>query len=375
MFVDQIKIHAKAGDGGDGSISFRREKFVPRGGPDGGDGGRGGDVVLRVDSNSDNLVGFYYEPIVKAQTGEDGHGKNCYGLSAKNKVLLVPPGTLVYRKIGGAGTSQESLMPGVTVIDFEPAAEPAVREKKSLFEREHDSLELIADLTTPGEEFVLCKGGRGGKGNMHFKSSTNRTPRQFTPGGTGEEGDFFLELRMIAEVGLVGYPNAGKSTLISKVSAAHPKVAPYPFTTLHPIIGVMEFPAPDYGRITVADIPGLIEGAHLGVGLGHEFLRHVVRCKLLVFVIDMAGSEGREPISDLATLREELKKYDAALAKRKWLVVANKMDLPAAEKNLKQFKARFKGRKVIPISADTGEGLEKLRAELKSIVREKTAAE
>jgi GTP-binding protein len=374
MFVDQIKIHAKAGDGGDGSISFRREKFVPRGGPDGGDGGRGGDIILRVDSNSDNLVGFYYEPIIKAQAGEHGHGKNCYGLSAKNKVLSVPPGTLVYRKKGETGsTHASSLPPGVSVIDME--LEPVVtKAKKSLFEREHDSLELIADLTTPGQEFVLCKGGRGGKGNMHFKSSTNRTPRQFTPGGDGEEGDFFLELRMIAEVGLVGYPNAGKSTLIGKISAAHPKVAPYPFTTLHPIIGVMEFPEPDYGRVTIADIPGLIEGAHLGVGLGHEFLRHIVRCKLLAFVIDMAGSEGRSPIDDLATLREELKKYDAKLAKREWLVVANKMDLPGAKKNLTQFKARYKRRKVIPVSADSGEGLEKLKVELRKIVLEKTEA-
>lgn len=371
MFVDQIKIHAKAGDGGDGSVSFRREKFVPKGGPDGGDGGRGGDIILRVDPNADNLVAFYFEPIIKSQSGERGGSRQCYGKSAENKILPVPPGTLVYRKKGGSRSTAESLLPGVTVIDMEsqPVAVPA---KKSLFEREHDSLELIADLTQPGAEFVLCKGGRGGKGNMHFKSSVNRTPRQFTPGGDGEEDKFFLELRMIAEVGLVGYPNAGKSTLIGRISAAHPKVAPYPFTTLHPVIGVMEFP--DYGRITVADIPGLIEGAHLGVGLGHEFLRHIVRCKLLAFVIDMAGSEGRSPIDDLATLREELKKYDAKLAKRPWLVVANKMDLPGAEKNLRHFKLRFKRRKVIPVSAASGEGLEKLTAELRSIVLAKAEA-
>ena len=329
MFVDHIKIHAKAGDGGDGAVSFRREKFVPKGGPDGGDGGRGGDVILRVDPNVDNLTDFFYQSIIKAKNGERGMRKNMYGRAAKPRVVHVPPGTLV-RRIAG------------------------------------DEMELIADLTRDSEEFVLCKGGDGGKGNVHFKRSDNRAPREFTEGTPGEEGDFYLELRKIADAGLVGYPNAGKSTLLGKISAARPKVAPYPFTTLHPIIGVVDFPG--YQRGTVADIPGLIEGAHRNVGLGHDFLRHIVRCKLLLFVIDIAGSEGRSPIDDVKQLREELKLYDPLLAKRPWLVVANKMDLPEAATNLKAFKKRFSKVEVLPISAESGEGSDRLKSRLQELI-------
>jgi GTP-binding protein len=237
--------------------------------------------------------------------------------------------------------------------------------KKGIDIRSPD-LELIADLTQPGQEFVLCKGGEGGKGNVHFKSSTNRIPRESTPGESGEEGDFVFELRTIADAGLVGYPNAGKSTLLGRISSAHPKVAAYPFTTLHPIIGVVEFPG--YDRATVADIPGLIEGAHLNVGLGHEFLRHIVRCKLLLFVLDMAGSEGRNPVEDLGTLREELKLHDPTLARRPWVVIANKMDLPEAEANLKAFRRRFRKREVIPISASENQGIEALKERLHELI-------
>ncbi len=373
MFVDHIKIQAKAGDGGSGCVSFRREKFVPKGGPDGGDGGRGGDIILRPDPNVDTLAGFFYEPIVKAKKGDNGTGKNCYGKAAKPMVVSVPVGTLVYRMPRAVTHASGPTPRSVTFMDF--TKEPEPEEKPVRVEPVPAELELVADLTVPGRDFVLCKGGDGGKGNTHFKSSRNRVPIQYTPGGEGEEGEFYLELRSIADAGLVGYPNAGKSTLLGKISAAHPKVAPYPFTTLHPVVGVVDFSG--YARATVADIPGLIEGAHLDVGLGHDFLRHIVRCKLLIFVIDMAGSEGRSPIDDLGKLREELKMYDPQLADREWIVVANKMDLPNAEENLRAFKRRFRKREVIPISADQSDGLEELKTRLRELIitpdREPTA--
>ncbi len=222
--------------------------------------------------------------------------------------------------------------------------------------------EVVADLTHDGQDFVLCRGGAGGKGNVHFKSSRNRAPRQYTEGEEGEQGHFLLELRTIADVGLVGYPNAGKSTLLRKISAARPKVAAYPFTTLHPIVGVIEFPG--YRRGTVADIPGLIEGAHRGLGLGHEFLRHITRCGLLVFVVDIAGSEGRNPVEDLQNLRRELDLYDRTLSSRPWLVVANKMDLPGATENLKALQARFPKVQILPTAAATGKGIAALKHEL-----------
>jgi len=229
-------------------------------------------------------------------------------------------------------------------------------------------LELVADLVGEGQELILCKGGKGGLGNVHFKSSRNRVPTQFTEGEPGEEGTFYLELRKIADAGLVGYPNAGKSTLLGRISAAHPKVAPYPFTTLTPHIGVVELP--EYARITVADIPGLIEGAHRNVGLGHDFLRHIVRCKLLVFVIDMAGSEGREPLDDLGKLRKELDLYDPQLSERPWIVVANKMDLPGAEENLKHFRGRLRKVEVLSAAAERGEGVEEVKRVLAKRIAE-----
>jgi GTP-binding protein len=222
--------------------------------------------------------------------------------------------------------------------------------------------QLVADLTEKDQEFILCRGGAGGKGNTHFKSSRNRVPRQFTEGVSGEEGFFLLELRTIADAGLVGYPNAGKSTLLSKISAAHPKIAPYPFTTLHPMIGVVEFPG--YARATVADIPGLIEGAHRNVGLGHDFLRHIVRCKLLILVLDAAGSEGRSPLADLGSLRRELDLYDPKLSERPWMIVANKMDLPGAEDNLQLLQSRFADKTIVPVVAERGDGI----AELKDVL-------
>jgi GTP-binding protein len=218
---------------------------------------------------------------------------------------------------------------------------------------------LLADLTRDDQEFLLCTGGTGGKGNVHFKSSRNRAPREYTEGGDGENGNFLLELRSIADAALVGYPNAGKSTLIQQISAARSKIAPYPFTTLHPVIGIVELS--DYRRATVADIPGLIEGAHRNLGLGHDFLRHITRCRLFLFVLDMAGSEGRSPIADLESLRREIALYHPRLSERPWFVVANKMDLPQAKENLRDFQKRFPQRTIVPISAREGRGISELK--------------
>jgi GTP-binding protein len=243
----------------------------------------------------------------------------------------------------------------------ERANQSAIRAPQSAIERSAIG-DPIVDLTRDGQEYVLAKGGKGGKGNVHFKSSRNRAPRQYTEGEEGEQGHFLFELRTIADAGLVGYPNAGKSTLLRTISAARPKVAPYPFTTLHPIVGIVEFSG--YRRATVADIPGLIEGAHRNVGLGHDFLRHITRCRVLVFVLDVAGSEGRSPIEDLQQLRKEIDLYDPVLSKRDWFVVANKMDLPDAEANLKQLRKRFPKVDVVPVSAVKGEGIEPLKEKL-----------
>jgi GTPase len=349
MFVDRIKVHAKAGDGGSGCVSFRREKFVPKGGPDGGDGGKGGDIVLETDIHTDNLVDFYYRPLLRAKSGQGGMGKDMHGKAGADSILKVPIGTVVYRHSPSVNTEAESQDEKVEVHD-RPARSPA-------------DADFIIDLAESNQRFVLCRGGDGGKGNTHFKSSRNRVPRQFTEGEPGEEGDFLLELRTIADAGLVGYPNAGKSTLLSKISAARPKVASYPFTTLKPMVGVVEFE--NYQRMTLADIPGLIEGAHRNVGLGHDFLRHIVRCKLLLFVVDIAGSEGRSPVEDIQTLRRELDLYDPLLSQRPWMIVANKMDLPGAEDNLRALRLRFADRVIVPISAEQNQGVSEFKDALR----------
>ena len=360
MFVDRIKVFAQAGNGGSGSVSFRREKFVPRGGPDGGDGGRGGDVILRADVHTDNLTSLYYEPIIKAKSGTHGMGKKMHGKGAPNKVINVPIGTIVYRtEAPGAKTNPDETEGDVAVP---PEVAEEGKNVSSAMQIAPSPEDQIADLAAEGQEFVLCAGGKGGKGNVHFKSSKNRAPIQFTEGTEGEQGYFLLELRTIADAALVGYPNAGKSTLISKLSAAHPKVAPYPFTTLRPSVGVVDLD--EYRRATVADIPGLIEGAHRNVGLGHDFLRHITRCKFLLFVVDTAGSEGRHPVEDLQSLRREIDLYDARLSKRPWGIVANKMDLPASAENLPILRERFAPVPVIPISANEGEGITDLKSQL-----------
>jgi GTPase len=348
MFVDRVKVFVQAGKGGRGCVSFRREKFVPKGGPDGGDGGRGGDVILLADRHVDNLTNLFYEPIIRAKNGVHGKGKKMTGSAGADKVVKVPVGTVVYAAEGAERST------------FNAQRWTSSAEQLAIGNRQ---LAIpIVDLIRDGQEFVLCRGGAGGKGNVHFKSSRNRAPRQYTEGEEGEEGYFLLELRTIADAGLVGYPNAGKSTLLRKVSAARPKVAAYPFTTLHPIVGVIEFPG--YRRATIADIPGLIEGAHRGLGLGYEFLRHITRCRILVFVIDVAGSEGRNPVEDLRNLRREIDLYDPALSSRPWLVVANKMDLPYAKKNLEAVQERFPKTKIIPTSAEKGEGMDALKEAL-----------
>ncbi len=371
MFVDNIRIHARAGNGGDGAVSFRREKFIPRGGPDGGDGGRGGSIILRVDHHTDNLRTFFYNPNVKANHGQRGGGRLKAGRSGEDVVMKVPPGTLIYRdKTADEPTEEEMLaepMAGGGMVEDEDEVETDEQSgsvRRSLKRRidEGVELELVADLTELGEEFVLCRGGKGGRGNDTFKTSTHRTPYEFTPGEMGEFGEYYLELRQIADAGFVGFPNAGKSSLLSVLSAAKPKVAAYPFTTLHPMVGVIEFPA--YKRVILADIPGLIEGAHENVGLGHEFLRHILRCRVLLFVVDTAGSEARNPCEDLATLRKEISLYDPQLAKRPWMILANKTDLPEAEENLRLLKVQYPKVKILPVSAHDGNGLDGLKAEL-----------
>jgi GTPase len=344
MFVDNIRVHCKAGDGGNGVVHFRREKFAPKGGPDGGDGGDGGSVILEVSPHTDNLKEFYYDPKLVARGGGHGGAARRHGKNGKTRIAKVPPGTVVYR------SSAKTIAEAVEM------------------ERSEEGIDLVpvADLIEYGEQFVVCKGGRGGKGNWHYKNSVNRAPEEHTLGVEGEEGVFYFELRRIADAGMVGFPNAGKSTLVSQLSAATPKIAPYPFTTLQPMVGVVEFE--NYKRCTVADIPGLIEGAHENRGLGHEFLRHITRCQVLIFVIDMAGVDMRDPIEDLQTLRKEIRLYDRELAKFDWVVVANKMDLPQAEENYKNFCLRFPNLRIFPMSAEIGEGLKDFRAYLEETV-------
>jgi GTP-binding protein len=279
-------------------------------------------------------------------------GKKMHGRAAPAKVVKVPIGTIVW-------PAQRAKRVILSEVEGSRETQPTVTPRDSSTPLGMTNEEPIVDLVRDAQEFVLCRGGKGGKGNVHFKSSRNRAPRQYTEGEEGEQGHFLLELRTISDAGLVGYPNAGKSTLLRRVSAARPKVASYPFTTLHPVIGVVELGG--YRRATIADIPGLIEGAHRGVGLGHEFLRHIMRCPILLFVVDMAGSEGRDAMDDLRHLRREIDLYDSRLSQRPWLVVANKMDLPNSGENLAALRRQFPKIDVVPISAKQGEGMENLK--------------
>ena len=322
---DRARIYVKAGDGGNGSISFRREKFVPRGGPDGGDGGKGGDVILRVNPSDNTLLRFHYQYRYVAQNGGSGQKAKRHGKSAPNLVLDVPAGTVV---------------------------------------RDDETGDVLADLVQDGEQFVVVQGGRGGLGNSHFATSSKQAPRLAEKGEPGKERWLRLELKLIADVGLVGYPNAGKSTLLAAMSAARPKIADYPFTTLEPNLGVVQI---DDETFVLADIPGLIEGAAEGAGLGHKFLRHVERTRLLLHVLDGSGGlEGRDPLADFETIGAELVAYGAGLEEKPRLVVVNKLDLPEARERLPQLRAALaaRGFDVVAVSAATGEGIQELGREV-----------
>ena len=333
MLIDRARIHVKAGDGGNGAASFRREKFVPRGGPDGGDGGRGGDVRLRVKPNLTSLLSFQFNQRFRAEDGRAGMKQQKHGRSGGHLLVDVPPGTIVW---------------------------------------DDETGELLADLTEPDEEVTVARGGRGGLGNVHFKSSTRQAPRLAELGEPGKERWLRLELRLIADVGLVGLPNAGKSTLLATTSAARPKIADYPFTTLEPNLGVVEVGGRGGQTFVLADIPGLIEGAAGGSGLGHEFLRHVTRTKALIHVVDASGGlEGRDPLTDFRTINQELAAFDDDLAAKPMLVALNKVDLPEARERVPQLRSALEreGYRVYPISAATGDGVAALMEEVAATLR------
>ena len=321
MFTDRARIFVKAGDGGNGMSSFRREKFVPKGGPSGGDGGRGGDVVLVVDGNLNTLVDFRYKRQFKANHGVNGQTKNMHGQGADKLYIPVPPGTVV---------------------------------------RDEETGRVLADLTSLGQEVVVAKAGRGGRGNARFVSSVNRSPTLAERGEPGAQRWITLELKVLSDVGLVGYPSVGKSSILARVSAAKPEIAAYHFTTLSPVLGVVSLR--EGQSFVLADIPGLIEGAHEGVGLGHDFLRHVERTRVLIHVLDVSGIEGRDPIEDYHKINNELKLYNERLGSRPQIIAANKMDLPEGQDNYEQVAAFMaqEGREIFPVSAATGEGLDKL---------------
>jgi GTPase len=330
MFVDHVKIYVKGGDGGNGMVAFRREKYEPMGGPAGGDGGKGADVIFEVDEGLRTLMDFRYQRHFKAPRGEHGMSKSMHGKNAKDMVVKVPPGT--------------------TVTDAESGA-------------------IIADLTEHGQRAVIAKGGRGGRGNIRFSTPANPAPEISEKGEPGYELEVVLELKVLADVGLVGFPSVGKSTLLSVVSAAKPKIGDYHFTTIVPNLGVVD--AGDGRSFVMADLPGLIEGAHQGVGLGHQFLRHIERTRVIVHVIDMSGMEGRDPYEDYVTINEELEQYNLRLTERPQIVVANKMDMPEAEMNLAEFKDQIPSDvKVYPISAITRQGLSDLMYAVADLLEE-----
>ncbi|WP_439626467.1 GTPase ObgE [Gemmata sp.] len=315
MFVDRVELFVKGGDGGRGLATFRREKFVPKGGPDGGDGGHGGSIIIRADPNADNLAGLSMKKHWKAKSGDAGGGARKTGANAEDVILLVPPGTII---------------------------------------RDRDRGNVLKDLVNPGDELVAAKGGRGGRGNVHFKSSTNRAPRESEPGGEGEERWITLELKVIADAGLVGFPNAGKSTLLSRVSRATPEIASYPFTTKHPNLGIVT--AGD-AHFVLADLPGLIEGAAQGVGLGHEFLRHVERTRVLIHLVEPFPSDDSDPVRNYHLIRKELHDYTIPLSDKPELVCVSKAELTGADEVRDKLAAEL-GREVLLISAVTGQGLQ-----------------
>ena len=331
MFIDKAKIYVKAGDGGNGEVAFHREKYVAFGGPNGGDGGRGGSVIMEVDEGLRTLMDFRYGKHFKAKRGQHGMGSNMHGKNAEDLYLRVPPGTIV---------------------------------------RNEETGEVMADLRHHGQKEVIAKGGRGGRGNARFKTPQNNAPKFAEKGEPGQEFTLVLELKLLADVGLLGFPNAGKSTFISRVSQARPKIADYPFTTIHPNLGMVQLEEGE--SFLMADIPGIIEGAHQGVGLGHEFLRHVERNKLLLHLVDMSGQSGRKPLDDFRIINKEVGLYSQKLAEKKQLVVANKMDMSESKENYAQFEAELAGEgyENFPVSAVTGEGIKPLLYRILTLLKE-----
>ena len=330
MFTDYVKIYAKAGNGGNGAISFRREKYVAAGGPDGGDGGRGGNIYFEVDPDSNTLIDFRYNKKFKAESGKNGEGGHRYGKSGQDLYIKVPIGTIV---------------------------------------RDANTNEILADLSEPEQKALILKGGRGGKGNSHFATSTRQAPRFAQDGENGEERELILELKLLADVGLIGFPNVGKSTFLSMTTSATPKIADYHFTTLEPNLGVVKT---DYGdSFVIADIPGIIEGASEGTGLGIQFLRHIERTRLLLHVIDVSGSEGRNPVEDFYTINNELKQYSEKLSKRKQIIVANKIDIMQNESLYKDLEkvAKENNMEIYKISAATNEGVSELIKHIAEVLK------
>ena len=403
MFVDEIKVYARSGHGGKGAVAFVREAYRPKGGPSGGNGGRGGNVILEASHDLNNLVQQFYQSRLLAEDGHHGMGKGMDGLAGKDLLIKVPCGTLVW-KLRDTKPTEEELTDedddgeGEDEEDDEPANKPGLirsstakrpimrvsgREQAAEYNLEneefeaaavHDEVkgELVADLTQDGQQFILCKGGRGGLGNRNFATAARQTPRFAQPGEFGDEGEYLFEMRILAEVGLVGYPNAGKSTLLTAISKARPKIAAYPFTTLTPQIGIVEYF--DYKRLVVCDVPGLIEGAHNNVGLGHKFLRHIQRCKVLVILLDMAGTDNRKPWDDYKQVLSELELYEPQMLERPRIVVANKMDEPVSEANLKSFKKHVRKVPVLPIAAGFDQGIEQFKAAIREAVESVDAA-
>ncbi|MHB8125921.1 MAG: GTPase ObgE [Desulfitobacteriaceae bacterium] len=328
MFYDQARIYVKGGDGGSGAVAFRREKYVPEGGPSGGDGGRGGSVIFVADEGLRTLVDFRYKRHYKADRGEHGQGKNMHGKGGEDLVIRIPAGTLI---------------------------------------KDADNGKVLADITEHGQRVVIAQGGRGGRGNARFLSNSNKAPTLSENGEPGVDHWLMLELKLLADVGLVGFPNVGKSTIISRVSAAKPKIADYHFTTLIPNLGVVDIE--DGESFVIADIPGLIEGAHTGAGLGHDFLRHTERTKLILHILDISGSEERDPLNDFKIIQEELRLYRTRLDERPVIVVANKMDLSGAEENLERLRLELGVQyKIYPVSAATGEGLSTLMYDISTML-------
>ena len=395
MFIDEVKVFARAGHGGKGAVAFHREAYIPKGGPSGGNGGHGGDVILEASHDLNNLIQQFFQPRLIAESGKGGMGKGMDGLAGRDLVIKVPCGTLVWkmpsttpplvepehaqfnddgtecpppsrRSLRSASAGRPVIRSGARALEINLETQPEPKDSRPLHAPERG--ELVCDLTDNGQRFVLCQGGRGGLGNRNFATSVRQAPRFAQPGEAGTEGDYVFELRMVADVGIVGYPNAGKSTLLAAISKARPKIAAYPFTTLTPQVGIVEYP--DHRRLTLCDVPGLIAGAHENVGLGHKFLRHIARCRAIVILLDMAGTEGREPWDDYRSLLEELALYDPALLEKNRLVVANKLDEPAAEARLKTFKRKIKKTPVLPISAAFDEGIPAFLKSIRTLVEE-----